>query len=232
MSFSLVVARDIKGHEDAVRAFEADTDTQMLSEAYVVTRDAYYVDYHSGYSEVSEINTHKPYVPRIGCLIEATHIGRDETDVFYKLLAKKNYGYTLGGVYTTPCEFLFVRTNLKQTYKVTHRFSMQVSGCDKKLKYVGTRKKPVRVNLSQYMAHKRRKERETQATPKWADKRLEAILRKEVRRKNQEAGYIKYHLDHIIPLCHELVCGLNVFTNMRIVLADYNVRKSNKFDIE
>jgi hypothetical protein len=60
-----------------------------------------------------------------------------------------------------------------------------------------------------------------QATPKWAnlDKIKEIYLL-------CPAGY---HVDHIIPLNNEIVCGLHVENNLQYLLATENLEKSNKF---
>lgn len=39
----------------------------------------------------------------------------------------------------------------------------------------------------------------------------------------------KFHVDHIIPLQHELVCGLHVENNLQIISAERNMRKNNSF---
>lgn len=63
--------------------------------------------------------------------------------------------------------------------------------------------------------------RKAQRTPKWAN--LETI--KEFYSKCPEG----YHVDHIIPLNGELVCGLHVENNLQYLTAQENIQKSNKF---
>lgn len=41
---------------------------------------------------------------------------------------------------------------------------------------------------------------------------------------------VKYHVDHIIPITHEKVCGLHVSWNMAIIVEDDNLKKSNHFE--
>lgn len=60
------------------------------------------------------------------------------------------------------------------------------------------------------------------ATPPWAD--LEAI--KEFY-KNCPEGY---HVDHIVPLQHNLICGLHVLENLQYLTAEDNLSKSNKWE--
>lgn len=68
------------------------------------------------------------------------------------------------------------------------------------------------------------------ATPPWANRiGIDKIYRqaKEIEKKDG----VKRHVDHEIPLHHELVCGLHVEENLRIVTATENVRKGNRFNV-
>lgn len=66
------------------------------------------------------------------------------------------------------------------------------------------------------------------ATPAWADQeKIEWFFRERVRLE-QETG-IRHHVDHIIPLQGELVCGLHVENNLQVIPAVVNIRKRNHF---
>lgn len=52
---------------------------------------------------------------------------------------------------------------------------------------------------------------------------------KSLKKNVKNIGY-DYQLDHIIPIIHEKVCGLNVHWNMQILTKEENVFKSNRFD--
>lgn len=69
------------------------------------------------------------------------------------------------------------------------------------------------------------------ATPDWLTKDdLDAIESFYTLSKSIECNTgIKHHVDHIVPLQGENVCGLHVPWNLQILEASENIRKSNKF---
>lgn len=63
-----------------------------------------------------------------------------------------------------------------------------------------------------------------------SERELIQNLYDQCRRISEETG-VTHHIDHIIPLVHPLVCGLHVLSNLRIITAEENLHKSNKFEI-
>lgn len=81
----------------------------------------------------------------------------------------------------------------------------------------------VRANLSA-----KRRASKLNATPSWAN--LEQIKRIYAACANiTEKTGIEHHVDHIIPLQGENVCGLHVENNLAIIPAKMNLQKSNKY---
>ena len=75
-----------------------------------------------------------------------------------------------------------------------------------------------------------RRRRYRQATPKW----LTAEHKAEIRAKYLKAQELKkqtgqlYEVDHIEPILGDNVCGLHVPWNLRVILKEENLKKSNK----
>lgn len=69
--------------------------------------------------------------------------------------------------------------------------------------------------------------------PKWlttADKQAMDAIYNQCRSMNEEAGFIKYHVDHVMPLRGKTVSGLHAPNNLQILLASVNCSKQNKVD--
>lgn len=80
-------------------------------------------------------------------------------------------------------------------------------------------------------AEARRRSLKQKATPRW----LSVSQRKEIRSLYwlaQDLAKVTgevYHVDHVVPLKHEKVCGLHVPWNLQILPKDLNYAKSNNF---
>lgn len=66
------------------------------------------------------------------------------------------------------------------------------------------------------------------ALPPWANREAIAAIYSEARRLTSSTG-VKWEVDHVIPLKNEIVCGLHVQTNLRVILKTENCSKSNRF---
>ena len=77
-----------------------------------------------------------------------------------------------------------------------------------------------------------RKKMVKQRTPSWADKEMIRSYYDVCAFFNEVNGYIKYHVDHDIPLQGKRVSGLHVQNNLRILPAKDNISKKNKFEID
>lgn len=66
----------------------------------------------------------------------------------------------------------------------------------------------------------RRRSRKKQACPDWSDQQVIKLI--------YECCPVGYHVDHIIPLTNNLVCGLHVPSNLQYLPAIENIKKGNK----
>lgn len=68
------------------------------------------------------------------------------------------------------------------------------------------------------------------ATPIWADRELIKELYALAQKLTEQTG-IPHEVDHVIPLQGKNVSGLHVETNLQVITATENRRKSNKYDV-
>jgi hypothetical protein len=66
-----------------------------------------------------------------------------------------------------------------------------------------------------------------QATPAWADFDAMRVFYERARTLSDRGE--PHHVDHIVPLKGERVCGLHVHTNLQVLPARANILKSNKY---
>lgn len=81
----------------------------------------------------------------------------------------------------------------------------------------------------------RRYEEKVKATPTWLSpfQKWQMDLIYTVRNiLNEKSGYTEYHVDHMIPLKGKIVSGLHVPWNLRLLNAEENLRKTNKYEGE
>lgn len=71
----------------------------------------------------------------------------------------------------------------------------------------------------------RRARTKKQQTPVWANLVEMRRIYAQCIELNTAAGYIAYHVDHVVPLRGKLVSGLHVQDNLRIVSAKENLKK-------
>ena len=71
-----------------------------------------------------------------------------------------------------------------------------------------------------------RKARKANATPVWAE-RVFIENMYICSRLCTEATGVKYHVDHIVPLYSQAVCGLHVSDNLQVITASTNTSKAN-----
>ena len=86
-----------------------------------------------------------------------------------------------------------------------------------------------KANYPKIAAHNaKRRARERDATPKWADITEISKFYDEARKTTELTGIV-HHVDHVIPLKGDSVSGLHVQNNLRVIPAIENMKKRNSF---
>ena len=77
----------------------------------------------------------------------------------------------------------------------------------------------------------RRRARKLSATPSWLSAEQRAKIKRlyKLATLMEEITGVKYHVDHIIPLQGQNVCGLHTPENLQVLRADLNLSKSNLY---
>lgn len=79
-----------------------------------------------------------------------------------------------------------------------------------------------------------RRASKVQATPSWlsAAQKQEILYHYSLAKEAELITGDKYHVDHVIPLINEDICGLHVPWNLQVLPSDVNLKKSNTFTQE
>jgi alpha-galactosidase/6-phospho-beta-glucosidase family protein len=93
-----------------------------------------------------------------------------------------------------------------------------------------TRRRYITKNRDKYNAKEaKRRATKKNATPDWSEIDKIKILYEKTKWLESITG-LKYHVDHIVPLVNDNVCGLHVWANLQILESTINHKKNNKFN--
>ena len=78
-----------------------------------------------------------------------------------------------------------------------------------------------------------RRRRHRRATPLWLTRKQKTEIRQlyQIAITMTKTTGERYVVDHIVPLRSEIVCGLHVPWNLRVITQEENLKKSNRLDV-
>ena len=136
--------------------------------------------------------------------------------------------------YCKPCEAIVTR----ESYYRRHEKAKE-QGRKSQAKQRETNR--ARVNEIRAQCAKRNKHYENARTseryhlkklcmPKWANKKYIELFYLGAQIESERTGK-KVHVDHIVPIKNDLVCGLHCEDNLQLLFAEANLAKSNSFEV-
>jgi hypothetical protein len=153
----------------------------------------------------------------------ATKVRREKNPEYYKSMETKNRHKRLDAHNAESAEW---RKNNPDYYK---EYRKDPKNKEKHAGYTSRWKKNNLDKVSEHAAWRRKAART--ATPPWVNRDdIKAIFKN--RDTIEEKTGVIQHVDHIIPLIHEEICGLNIPFNLQVLPGSENMSKGNRFDSE
>ncbi len=141
------------------------------------------------------------------------------------------YRYSTGRSKSTFCVWPRAvprKPSLKKRYCICPRHCEDKRGYERNARLVRFQEnKDAKVRELEKVGYRRARVR--QATPPWACRKMLKVFYAEAHEHSTDETV--YHVDHIIPLTHPLVCGLHVPYNLQVISGTENLAKHNTFDI-
>jgi hypothetical protein len=84
-----------------------------------------------------------------------------------------------------------------------------------------------------YESNSLRRASKKNATPNWLSNEQRWMIEQafDIANIRSKITKLKWHVDHIVPLTSNVVCGLHVPWNLQVIEAKQNLKKYNKFEI-
>lgn len=148
-----------------------------------------------------------------------------DTSEFYKNKAKKDGLHVECRNCSKARKRKWAATNKEKV--ATYDKYWQLSNRDKKSKNYKNWQNNNRADVNAYNSFVRAQK--LQRTPKWADQEQIKAYYNVCAFFNEVNGYIKYHVDHVVPLQGKEVSGLHAHNNLQVIPAKDNCSKGNKY---
>ena len=173
--------------------------------------------FRSEFSKLMASKEKRPWQPWLLSLIGLKRCTRCTKPKTYENFSKDTYTYDSLKVTCKTCDKDYKIENREHNLDISRKY-YQVNK-----EIFATKASIYRKNNLPLFASISAKYRATklQATPNWADH--------EIIKQIYETCPKGYHVDHIVPLQNDLVCGLHCEFNLQHLTAAENLAKSNKF---
>ena len=129
--------------------------------------------------------------------------------------------------YDSPEKYkAWVSRNRSRSNAIKRAWVLRNRDLDRALKLAYQRNSDNKAKLMEKV--RRYQARKANALPKWAGREAMEAFYEEAIRLSRETG-IKHEVDHVVPITHQLVCGLNCEANLQVIPMRLNRSKNNRY---